>query len=73
MVILRYLSREHKNSILNSNISFSENLNLLLKGKISLSNKKIINVVFDTICLHTDHAKSIDFIKILSNKIKNNK
>ncbi len=56
--------------MVNSNISFSENLNLLLRGKISLSNKKKVNVVFDTICLHTDHEKSIEFIKILSNKIK---
>ena len=56
--------------MVNSNISFSENLNLLLRGKISLSNKKKVNVVFDTICLHTDHEKSIEFIEILSNKIK---
>ena len=69
---LSLISRKHKNAMLNSNISFSENLNLLLKGKISLSNKKKINVVFDTICLHTDHEKSVDFIEILSNKIKSN-
>ncbi len=69
---LSLISRKHKNAMLNSNISFSENLNLLLKGKISLSDKKKINVVFDTICLHTDHEKSVDFIEILSNKIKSN-
>ena len=67
---LSLLSRKCENSMVNSNISFSENLNLLLRGKISLSNKKKVNVVFDTICLHTDHEKSIEFIEILSNKIK---
>ena len=67
---LTLISRTKKISIVNSKSSFSENLNLLLEGKINLSNKLKKEIFFDTICLHTDHEKSIDFIKVLSEKIK---
>jgi UPF0271 protein len=67
---LTLISRTKKSSIVNSTSLFLENLNFLLEGKINLSNKLKKEIFFDTICLHTDHKKSIDFIKVLSEKIK---
>ncbi|MAW50687.1 MAG: lactam utilization protein LamB [Flavobacteriaceae bacterium] len=67
---LTLISRTKKSSIVNSTSLFLENLNFLLEGKINLSNKLKKEIFFDTICLHTDHEKSIDFIKVLSEKIK---
>ena len=67
---LTLISRTKKSSIVNSTSLFLENLNFLLEGKINLSNKLKKEIFFDTICLHNDHEKSIDFIKVLSEKIK---
>ena len=63
-------SRDNKDSIINSHSLFLENLSGLLKGKVNSINKSSIDIVYDTICLHTDHEKSIDFIKLLSKQIK---
>ena len=67
---LTLVSRTKKSSIVHSKSLFLENLNFLLEGKINLSNKMKKKIFFDTICLHTDHERSIDFIKVLSEKIK---
>ena len=41
---------------------FSANLKHLLKGKIRVSNHLFRNVLFDSICLHSDSLMSDKFI-----------
>ncbi len=64
---LSLVSRNQKNSILNSLDEFKINLNQILDGKIQLSNGDIKKISYDTICLHSDTLMSKKFIRLMSN------
>ena len=69
---LSLIPRNDNNSMISSSNEFLINLNFLLKGKIQTSGGVIKNVSYDTICLHSDTFKSIEFINIMSRKINKN-
>ena len=64
---LSLVSRNQKNSILNSLDEFKINLQQILDGKIQLSNGDIKKISYDTICLHSDTLMSKKFIRLMSN------
>ena len=59
---LNLIPRKNANSMITDITEFSANLKHLLKGKIRVSNHLFRNVLFDSICLHSDSLMSDKFI-----------
>ena len=70
---LSLVSRNKKNSSLDSLVEFKINLLRILDGKIQISNGEIKNISYDTICLHSDTLMSKNFIKLMSNILNDKK
>ncbi len=67
--VLSLIPRNNKGSIITSSNVFLMNLKLLLDGKIQTSDGVIKNVLYDTICLHSDTLKSKEFINTIAKQI----
>ena len=67
--VLSLIPRSDKKSIISSSNNFLMNLKFLLDGKIQTSDGVIKNVLYDTICLHSDTLQSIEFINIMTKEI----
>ena len=63
--------RNQKKSVIDSIEEFSDNLKLILDGKIQTSNGLIKKISYDTICLHSDTLLSKKFIKLMKHIIDN--
>ena len=59
---LNLIPRKNTNSMNNDITEFSANLKLLLNGRIRVSDNVFRNVLFDSICLHSDSLMSHKFI-----------
>lgn len=65
------VSRDDENSVIHdSKVALKRIETLLEKGYIESVNGNKLDIKVDTICVHGDHEKAVEFVKVLRNVIK---